>query len=204
MKSFRIVLSLLMVLTLAACSSTRQVDSPSNLTVNETPTPKRTNELTRDIVLNLVRSKLASAVKARMNTSSNAGQGNLTEIYSSMIKEKIIKCAEYSDSCLCWNKCRPGANSRGLFLNSPEQGMVTGTMAVVIGNKVPKEVTGISKSSDSTAIADVVLSFESNDGYKLYSEYSGAFWNANNTGSERRKVFLRLYDDGWRVEQVSN
>jgi YARHG domain len=165
-----------------------------------TPTPPSRNELTRETVLSLARESLTKKVVASMNTSSNV-LGNLTEIYTKMIKAKVITCPVYSQSCLCWDKCRPGVNGRGLYLQSVESS-VAGSLGIAIGYKVPTEVTGISRIDQSSAYADVVLGFQRSEGYTLFENYRQAFWNHDYTQGERHRILLRLYDDGWRLERV--
>lgn len=76
------------------------------------------------------------------------------------------------------------------------------------------EVSGISKTSETSAIADVTLGFEPDDGYFMY-EFHEAFFDRYTLGGgfggtvrnrllgqQRLRIVLRKFDDGWRVDQV--
>jgi hypothetical protein len=115
-----------------------------------------------------------------------------------MDKLRSIAVEEHRDGTKSWINCVPGANASGLYVSSSERN----ALDMVIGVKVPTQVTGISKIDPNMAEADVVMTFEPNEeAYALFNKYSSAFWSNELTrGGNSRQVILRLYDDGWRLE----
>jgi hypothetical protein len=182
-------------------SKTVALNSTSTpVTVEYTPTPPQTNELNRDTVLALVRGRYSNKVKVSMSTSSYTLR-NLTDLYTQMIKAKIISCQSGNAQ---WNNCAPAANGRSLYMSEQPGGSVAGSLSLDIGSKVPSTVNGISRIDDASAFADVIFAFESNSAYALYTQWSTAFYRPPNTQSEQHRFLLRRYDDGWRVERSLN
>jgi hypothetical protein len=75
---------------------------------------------------------------------------------------------------------------------------------MVIGNRGPSQVTGISRVDATTAHADVLVTFERTAGFNFFEKNSYIF-NPYGTlrlkiQDESRRLLLRLFDDGWRVE----
>lgn len=159
-----------------------------------------TNELSRDTVLSLMRGRYSNKVKVSMSTSSYTLR-NLTDLYTQMIKAKIISCQSGNAQ---WNNCTPAANGRSLYMSEQPGGSVAGSLSLDIGNKVPSTVNGISRIDDASAFADVIFVFESNSTYALYTQWSTAFYRPPNTQSEQHRFLLRRYDDGWRIERSLN
>lgn len=169
-------------------------------TVESTPTPPQTNELNRDTVLALVRGRYSNKVKVSMSTSSYTLR-NLTDLYTQMIKAKVISCQSGNAQ---WNNCTPAANGRSLYMSEQPGGSVAGSLSLDIGNKVPSTVNGISRIDDASAFADVIFVFESTSAYGLYTQWSTVFYRPPNTQSEQHRFLLRRYDDGWRIERSLN
>jgi len=197
-------LVLLLVLFSANCStpvqnvnSTTQADSS---TQGELPPG-----LTRQKVLDLLNQKLAPIqVWAHMNTSSRVLQ-DFTPIYKQMIDDKVINC-QWSESCLCWSKCRPTEERQyELSIESPEQAMVTGTLHMELGWRQITEVVGISKITDTSALAEYLFAYEAPDASReelsIFKKYEPVF-RVDNRDTVRHKALLRLYDDGWRIEEL--
>lgn len=176
--------------------------SSSNTPTNSQPVPtaKSTNELNRDTILSLMRGRFSNEVKVSMSTSSYTMR-NLTDLYSQMIKAKVITCQSAEGH---YRFCRPGSNGSALYQSEQEAGTVTaGSLSLNIGRNVPSSVNGISRLDQASAYADVLFSFEANGSYSLYTKWSDAFYRRPNTQGEQHRVLLRLYDDGWRVERVN-
>lgn len=158
-----------------------------------TPEVSKT-ELTRQTVLSLSQSQIRKQVVANVDDCSNCGIGNVTDSYAAMMKDKIITCTEYGQSCLCWRGCTPGQNGRSL------RKLARG-MELTLGYLVPTEVTGISQMNPNTAYADVILTFQPRqEEYRLYNKHRGAFSARGFGSTEKHRVLLRLYDDGWRLD----
>lgn len=183
----------------------RSVSTPEIVSANSSNTPVVTNsqpvstpevsktELTRQTVLSLAQGRIRNEVVANLDDCSNCGIGNVTDVYAAMMRDKVIACREYGDSCLCWRGCTPAQNGHGLR-------KVARGMDITLGYSVPTDVTGISRINPSTAYADVILNFQPRDQeYRLFNKYRGAF-SSRFGSTETHRVFLRLYDDGWRLE----
>ncbi len=150
-------------------------------------------ELNRQTVLSLAKSQIRKEVVANLDDCSNCGIGNVSDVYAAMMREKIITCRNYDNTCLCWEACGPAQNGRGLR-------KVARGMDMTLGTLVPTDVTGISRINPNTAYADVILNFQPREQeYRLFNKYSGAF-SSRFGSTETHRLFLRLYDDGWRLE----
>jgi hypothetical protein len=163
-----------------------------------TPEPSK-NELTRDTVLRLVQGRIRENVIARLNSGSFYSTEDKTDVYTKMINDKIIRCTpnEHRGGETTWINCVPGEHSSGLSVSSSERN----ALDMIIGVKVPNQVTGISKIDPSRAEADVDMRYEPNEeAYALFNKYSNAFWSNNLNQASKRHVILKLYDDGWRLE----
>ena len=97
--------------------------------------------------------------------------------------------------------CNPGPNGKEL---SPVTS--TGLVTFTVGYLTPKEVTGITKSTETDAVAEVVMAFEiTSDFYKKNKALLDPVMEVNGggphikLGDKTAKVRLKLYDDGWRV-----
>ncbi len=178
-------------------ASVNNSSMPTAIQPTPLPTLQRTNELDRQTALSLVRGSVGKVYEARMRDSSFYMSNN-TPIYGQMVQDKIISCQWSRDR---WNNCVQGTRGAFTMVSSGSWG---GTLIIAM-KKVPTEVSGISKIDQSTAIADVVLSFEDTAGSRTYSRYSEAFDPPRpDTRPEIQKVLLRLYDDGWRVDRIIN
>ena len=162
------------------------------------PSPSR-SELTRETVTNLVKSRMTKNVAAAMPTMALYPDTQRWQVYKQMVDANIIVCpsrgyfGDFAD-------CKPGPNGKQLKMQN-------GTLTIQIGHKIPS-VTGISRLDQTSALAQVSLTFESSGGYDFFKKYQPAF-KANplfgsgyDMGNEQHAVHLRLYDDGWRVEKI--
>ena len=103
-----------------------------------------------------------------------------------------------------WSNCKP--NNAELSVDSSNHDR----LKFLIGYSEASEITGISITGATSAMADVV--FKTKLAGTLYSKYKeevtkfrGAYdFRLRNYGVEDKvqKVFYRLYDDGWRVEKI--
>jgi len=169
--------------------NTSVVDNSNSLTVT---TPQSTNDLNRQTVLSLVSGIIPERTVTVSMTNSSYQSSGRTAAYSRMIEDKIISC-EWDNSVGWWKKCELGP--KGTSLRKEE-----GYFQLTIGKISPTDVSGISRISDSSAFADVVLSFEGNNNYEFYSRHSNAFYDNGDTRNQTQRIMLRLYDDGWRIE----
>jgi hypothetical protein len=186
--------------TTANISTNTSTNTTTTTTTYSTPTPSNTGELTRDMVLSLLSGYRKDV--ALLFSRKQMNQAN----YEQLIREKVISCEKfypmrgYTDGAY-WNDCVPAAKGRGLSVKNSLW------LQLDVGIKTPSRVNGISKINETTSYADVVFSFQQGEGYNLYTNYSniliGAWGRPPNISDEVRRVILRLYDDGWRVENVN-
>lgn len=187
-------------------SSTTNVTSstiPNTSIIQPTPTPAPTPsgfELTRDTVLSIVKGRMTKNVVAAMATIAIVPDAQTWKVYDRMVSEKVIICPSrsmFGD----YANCRPGPGGRELKLSG------NGTLQLSIGSKVPS-VNGISRLDQTSALAQVTLTFEPASNYEFFKKYQGAFKSNPLFGSgydidtEQHTVHLRLYDDGWRIEKI--
>jgi hypothetical protein len=138
-------------------------------------------------------------VDAAMPTMALYPDTQRWQVYKQMVDANIIVCpsrgyfGDFAD-------CKPGPNGKELRLRN-------GTLNIPIGHKVPS-VTGISRVDQTSALAQVSLTFESSGGYEFFKKYKAAF-KANplfgsgyDIDNEQHMVHLRLYDNGWRIEKI--
>lgn len=193
------LLALLVLAAIAGCSK-RDSSSLGSRQDSYSASESSKSELTRDTVLRLVQGRISEKVIARMNNGSFATAEDKTDVYTGMINDNVIRCKpnEHRGGEKTWIDCIPGENAPGLYVSSSERN----ALDMVIGYKVPTEVTGISRVNQNTASADIRLAFlEDEVAYRMFNKYSSAFWsNDLNRGRNNRHVILRLYDDGWRLE----
>lgn len=108
------------------------------------------------------------------------------------------------DSFAYYN-CQPGANSVGITA-------VDNNLVLTPGYKIPREVTGISKVDQSTAIVDITIGYNDSQGFMAYYTkntqqldpiFGHIFSKPYNHYyfDEPRRAIFKLYDDGWRIEQ---
>jgi len=146
-------------------------------------------DLTTEEVSKLARDKMVKEVEA--NLPKGVTSFGHFGTYKDMMRAKVLDCEpslfkRYLD-------CKPGANGKLLKL---EGGMLT----LPIGRKIPS-VTAISRVDETSAVADVVLEFEPAKGYEILREWEQAFYKPA-IDAEQHKVYLKRYDDGWRIEKV--
>lgn len=164
-----------------------------------------TTDPSRELVLKLINEKIApKQIFAHMNTSSRV-LTDVTPIYRQMIDDKLIKCG-WSESCLCWVKCRPTEERlHELSVEQEEQGAVTGSLWMEMGWKEVKEVTGISKVNESVAMAEYLVVYAPFDSSRpepaIFKKYEAAF-RLDNTNNETHRAYLRKFDNGWRIERL--
>ncbi len=149
-------------------------------------------ELNRESVLSVLQRTINRPVRAFFSANSwVAGHPNYTDVYSQMIDEGVITCRVKNPNC-CWQGCRPGPRSGNMTTDGLD-------IFLTIGSKVPIEVTGISQTDQSSAIADFVLSYKASGDLRIYNKYRQIFFGED-IRQQNCRAFLRLYDDGWRVE----
>lgn len=167
--------------------------------VQATPTPSN-GELTRDTVLSLMSGRRKDVALLFSRNQPDYQEAK----YERLMSAKVISCKKFYPiqgyNIFKWNECVPGKSGNGLRVKSSVW------LELELGHKAPSRVNGISKVDANTSYADVVFSFQQGEGYSLYSNYGNDFksaWgSAPNTSDEVRRVILRMYDDGWRVERV--
>jgi hypothetical protein len=167
----------------------------SSPTPQANPTPMR-GELTREAVLSLLSSYRKDVIASLKRPQYEQKR------YERLINDKIISCKKFYPiqgvtNIFEYSNCSPASNGRGLIKKMD-------SVIAEVGYKVPSRVNGISKVDANTSYADVVFSFQAGDGYSLYIKNIDDFVSsiATNLNDETRRVILRLYDDGWRVERV--
>lgn len=183
--------------TLAITSNSSETNSVSAQQTSA-PTQSRT-DLTRETVSNLVKSRMTKNVLAAMPTMALYPDTQRWQIYKQMVDVNIIVCpsrgyfGDFAD-------CKPGPNGKQLRMQN-------GTLTIQIGHKVPS-VSGVSRSDQTSALAQVNLTFEPSGGYEFFKKYQAAF-KANplfgsgyDIDNEQHTIHLRLYDDGWRIERI--
>lgn len=158
------------------------------------------NELNRQTALTLARGKIQKEVFAEMAPFSQGydilRKGGPDE-FRQLVEAKILSC-EWGGENLRYVNCKPGPNSQDM------SGGPLSALTLLLGSKVPTEVTGISKRDATTTVADVTLAFQPSAGYKIYEQYPGV-WRLPNPQAretENSRVLFRLYDDGWRLEGI--
>lgn len=165
------------------------------------PTPSK-SELTRDTVLNLVKARMTKNVVAVMPSMALLIEPPTWQVFNQMVTAKVIVCERSMMGDFA--SCKPGPNGKELRVRGKGMGAV---LDLVIGRKVPT-VSGISRPDQTSALAQINLTFEPSGGYEFFKRYQNAF-KANpmygsgyNIDNEQKTVHLRLYDDGWRVDKV--
>jgi YARHG domain len=159
--------------------------------------PQSTSDLDRQTVLRLVSGRMGRPVHVYLQNTSFQSK-DYSALYRGMIEEKLLACEmKMWGDVQRFEKCNPGRRKTDLAMDPNVD-----KLGVVIGEIIETEVNGISKTSPTTAIADVVLSFQQNDNYDVFSKYSEAFMNWD-TRTRTKRINLRLYDDGWRLETSS-
>jgi len=146
-------------------------------------------DLTPEKVATLARGQMVKDVGANMpkGVSSLGHFGT----YEDMRRAKVLDCSvsmfgRYLD-------CKPGPHGELFKPNGFD-------LTLSIGRKIPA-VTGISQVDQTSAVADVVLVFEPSRGYDVFQRWKQAFYKPP-IQDEQHKVYLRLYDDGWRIEKI--
>jgi len=200
MKHYLFLLILSVVVVGCSTQPTQQNTNAAAATTDEAP-----SGLTRPIVLDLLQKKLAPLqVFAHMNTTSRT-LSDFTPIYKQMIDENLIAC-KWSESCKCWVSCRPTeAHEEDIRLETQEEAQVSGTLRVEMGWKELTEVVGISKISDTSAVAEYIIGYTPPDSSRpepaIVQKYQQVF-RMDNRETEKHRAFLRKYDDGWRIERL--
>lgn len=145
--------------------------------------------LDRDTVLPLLHAHMTRPVVAQMVDRSRP---NTHEIYRQMVGDKVLLCT-WSDTNKMYSGCSPGPEGKAFSVDHY-------FLDLHIGEIVPEAVTGITKPNESFAIAEVALTIRPNKNHELYTRYLGAFDKIY--FKRTKKVSLRLFDDGWRFDQV--
>jgi hypothetical protein len=197
MRYFLVGLAILMI----GCSS----ENRNSGTFDSSTSQAQETGPSRQLVLDLLNKRLApKVVRAYMNTSSNVRK-DFTPVYTQMIDDKFISCDKGRASCACWTNCRPaGDQMQDIYLEQEEQGAVTGTLAIDIGIKEVREVTGVSVVDRSSAVAEYRVVYTQNDDKDIavFKKYPQVF-RVDNMQNETHRAYLRRYDDGWRIERLN-
>jgi hypothetical protein len=196
----RYFLILIVLVILVGCASREAVPSGS-LTAAQPPGAEVSqNTPNRQQVLDLLKKRVPSKlVSGHMATTSKLLR-DFTSLYKQMIDAKAITC-QWSESCVCWVHCKPTGQWDDLQVEHEEQGEVAGSMFIPVGWKQVTEVTGISSTGTSSAVAEYLVSYTPNRGPSLLKEFPEVF-DVDNTKSESHRAYLRKYDDGWRIESL--
>lgn len=168
----------------------------------------KSNELDRPTALALVKEKVKIPIVMSAWQDNNT-RGEYIK-YQPLVQAGILSCQErygtYDGATkqpilasFEYYQCQPGTNSVGMAVEK-------GRVFLILGYKVPSEITGISKVSQSNADADIVVSFERSEGSNLYErykqEFDGLFSKEQNSNNEQYTARFKLYDDGWRVVDI--
>lgn len=153
----------------------------SELTSKFDLTPEQVSTLARDKMVKEVEANLPKGVTSlgRFGTYKDMMRANVLDCDVSMFKR-------YLD-------CKPGAKGKLLKLEGS-------LLTLPIGRKIPS-VTAISRVDETSAVANVVLEFEPSKGYEIFREWEQAFYKPA-IEAEQHKVYLKRYDDGWRIEKI--
>jgi hypothetical protein len=136
-----------------------------------------------------------------MTLPNNTEAHEFDRQYQQLMDEGVLKCKyaeSLADGTAFYSDCTPG----------PSGSPLDNQLAMIIGYKMPSEVTGIVKRSESTALADLILTFVADPNNALYPKHReilnriGKITGTNGLGAQPGKGFLTLYDDGWRVQRT--
>lgn len=195
------IICLIALLGSARCSSgdSGNATQPSSNTTAKSGTTSGRDLPDRATVLGLVRNERVIEIRMSLPNSTEAHQ--FDREYQKLMDEGIVKCRyaeSLADGTPFYSDCAPG----------PSGGVLDSGLSMTIGYKKPSEVTGIVKTSENSAVADLTLTFEGDPDNGLYRTHRdilnriGQIMNSNNLGSQFGKAFLTLYDDGWRVQRT--
>jgi hypothetical protein len=165
-------------------------------------TPPSKSELAHETVLNLVKGRMTKNVVAVMPSMALQIEPPTWQVFNQMANAKVIVCERSMLGDFA--SCKPGPNGKELRVRGKGMGAV---LDLTIGRKVPS-VNGISRADQTSALAQVSLTFEPSGGYDFFKRYQTAFKSNPMYGSgydmdnEQHTVHLRLYDDGWRIEKI--
>jgi len=197
-------LLLISLLALASCDACIGNDktnfsNSSRSSQNESAARGQRDLPDRTTVLGLVRNE--QVVSVRLTLPNSTEEHRFDDKYQKLMDEGVLNC-KYSESIQdgtpYYSNCRPG--QAGIPLDDD--------LSMIIGYKKPSEVTGIVKRTESDVVADLTLTFvpdPSNDLFRTRRDVLnliGKISAPNGLGPQSGKVFLRLYDDGWRVQRV--
>ena len=171
-------------------------------------------ELDRDTAMNLLRGRVVGTLACHVAYQYESGNfrfmppsevpklNRIADAYRQLIRAGVLTCQPNfpgSDTVMC----QPGPKLAG---NAPAY---SDAITVPAGSLVASAVTGITKTGDNSAMAQVQLSFQPTP---LYSQYQAAFETLDGEGIMDRPVrnYLRasaqatfqLFDDGWRLQTV--
>lgn len=118
--------------------------------------------------------------------------------YHLLINAQIISCHQEGNFLageLVHQACTPGpvliaANGGSSSLDIPA------------GNLIVSAITGISETSDTSAVADVQLTFQPTS---LYGQYKAVLDRLSRSPIKQRtaaQATFRLFDDGWRLQGI--
>lgn len=156
-------------------------------------------DLDRKAALSLVQGKVLRTI--RMTIAAQA-KGAMREPYLQLRASYVLLCEDiqFAGEQILGN-CRAGEASEGNITNEVTM------MRVAIGDLVPSAITGITKTGESTAAAQVALTFKPS---KVYSKYGALFdkieFQSNAAADARQphsaEATFQRYDDGWRLTAI--
>jgi hypothetical protein len=159
-------------------------------------------ELDRDTATKLIGSRAVRRVQGEIpRLGSTPAQANA---YEQLHAAGVLDCKMSGGwASVGLVPCNVGPRGRNLVLfNMGEQ-----TMHFIAGQLVASEVTGVSQTGETTAVADVRLTFQPNSEYAqheaqlLLLEDTGAV-SAAKSGRLTARANFQRFDDGWRLESI--
>jgi hypothetical protein len=163
------------------------------------PRPKKKPGLDRETATKLVRGH-GLTIQGSFGVLNS---GDQDRFYQQLMAGEVIVCQKGSG--LSDPECLPGRRGSGVSRGS-------GEIVFVAGSLMPVEVTGVTKTSETSAVADVRLSF---DPTAMYAQFREALDQLDGHSGSSSKEFLmqkkqrsaaqatfQLYDDGWRFQSI--
>lgn len=162
----------------------------------------RSDPIDNDTALGLLKDRNTEPVKLTFSASPPADAGSsITDAYNRLIDAHVITC---TSTKVMGKICQPGPAGDALTqVGSAE-------IALVAGRWVPSAINSISRSTGTTATAEVRMTFEMSP---LYRDFENAFdaiqlWAGRPPVDNKKEgkivhaVFQRE-EDGWHLESVS-
>jgi hypothetical protein len=163
-------------------------------------------ELDRQTAIRLLQGKTLENVVAGVGRDFSQGDNPQGRAFQALINAGILRTVP---ALFGQVRAEPGPNGRWISLNE-----AFGELSFVAGDMVVSEVTGITKTSDTSALAQVRLHFNPTptygqnraalDALEPYSSWSGCSRCPlqNRLGDHMANATFQLFDDGWRLEGI--